>query len=133
MPWAIAAFLAVRRAAFDQVGGFDERQWMYAEDLDLGWRLHRAGWLTVHEPAAVVDHDGSVATTAAFGDERRARWQEATYSWMRRRRGPARTAAMAAVNAAGAAVRLALGRAGTRADNRDWLRLHLRGLRAARS
>jgi N-acetylglucosaminyl-diphospho-decaprenol L-rhamnosyltransferase len=133
VPWSIAAFLALRRAAFDQVGGFDPRQWMYAEDLDLGWRLHRAGWLTVHEPGAVVDHEGSVATTAAFGDERRRRWQAATYTWMRRRRGPGRTAAVASLSAAGAAARLALGRGGAREENREWLRLHLRGLRADRS
>src|ERR1700744_385291 len=33
--WAIGAMLLLRRAAFDAVGGFDERQWMYAEDLDM--------------------------------------------------------------------------------------------------
>src|SRR6202011_88109 len=46
VPWAVAAFLLIRRAAWDQLGGFDERQWMYAEDLDLGWRLREAGWTT---------------------------------------------------------------------------------------
>jgi N-acetylglucosaminyl-diphospho-decaprenol L-rhamnosyltransferase len=134
VPWAIAAFLAVRRRAFDQIGGFDPRQWMYAEDLDLGWRLHDAGWLTVHDPAAVVDHDGSVATRAAFGDGRRRRWQDATYACMRRRRGPVRTAAVATLNAAGAAAHVVRGEGRWREENRDWLRLHLRGLRlAARS
>ena len=44
-------------AAWDEIGGFDERQWMYAEDLDLGWRLHQAGWATRYEPDAVVDHE----------------------------------------------------------------------------
>ncbi|TML25781.1 MAG: glycosyltransferase, partial [Actinobacteria bacterium] len=44
VPWAIGAFLLVRRPAWDAAGGFDESQWLYAEDLDLGWRLRRAGW-----------------------------------------------------------------------------------------
>jgi N-acetylglucosaminyl-diphospho-decaprenol L-rhamnosyltransferase len=53
VPWAVAAFLLLRRTAWDEVGGFDERQWMYAEDLDLGWRLRQAGWATRYEPRAV--------------------------------------------------------------------------------
>ena len=40
--WALGAFLLVKREAFDAVGGFDEDQWMYAEDLDLAWRLRDA-------------------------------------------------------------------------------------------
>src|SRR5581483_2913353 len=67
VPWAIGAFLLLRRAAFDAVGGFDERQWMYAEDLDLGWRLHDAGWSTRYEPAARVLHADGAATAVAFG------------------------------------------------------------------
>jgi N-acetylglucosaminyl-diphospho-decaprenol L-rhamnosyltransferase len=63
VPWAVAAFLVFRRTAWDEVGGFDERQWMYAEDLDLGWRLHEAGWATRFEPRAVVDHHHAAATT----------------------------------------------------------------------
>jgi N-acetylglucosaminyl-diphospho-decaprenol L-rhamnosyltransferase len=30
VPWAIGAFLLLRRKAFDAVGGFDDRQWLYA-------------------------------------------------------------------------------------------------------
>ena len=44
--WAVGAFLLVRREAWDAAGGFDDQQWMYAEDLDLGWRIHQAGWRT---------------------------------------------------------------------------------------
>lgn len=108
VPWAVGAFLLVRRQAWAQIGGFDERQWMYAEDLDLGWRLARAGWHTRYVPGAVVDHADGAAATQAFGDSGRTeRWQEATYEWMRRRRGPARTRAFAAIQIAGQLLRLA--------------------------
>ncbi len=50
------AFMLIRRAALGQVGDFDERYWMYMEDLDLCYRFHRAGWLVWYEPAATVIH-----------------------------------------------------------------------------
>jgi GT2 family glycosyltransferase len=95
VPWAVGAFLLVRRTAWEAVGGFDERQWMYAEDLDLGWRLHKAGWATRYEPRAVVDHEESAATTLAWGTELAPLWQRSTYGFLARRRGIARTWATA--------------------------------------
>ena len=100
--WAIGAFLVVRRAAWDAVGGFDPQQWMYAEDLDLGWRAACAGWRTHYVPAARVLHHASAATTQAWGDERTLRWLRSTYAWMLRRRGPLRTRATALINVLGA-------------------------------
>jgi len=103
--WAIGAFLLVRRAAWDAAGGFDQGQWMYAEDLDLGWRVARAGWSTHYVPSARVLHHASAATTQAWGDERTLRWLRSTYAWMLRRRGLARTRITAAINVAGAYAR----------------------------
>ena len=139
VPWAVGAFLLVRREAWDAIGGFDERQWMYAEDLDLGWRLREAGWATRYEPRAAVLHELSQAAIQAFGDERTERWMRATYAWMVRRRGPLRTRATAAVNVAGAGARWVtfalLSRIagprwnGPRDANRAWARMHSIGLR----
>jgi N-acetylglucosaminyl-diphospho-decaprenol L-rhamnosyltransferase len=103
--WAIGAFLLVRRAAWDAAGGFDQGQWMYAEDLDLGWRAARAGWSTRYVPSARVLHHASAATTQAWGDERTLRWLRSTYAWMLRRRGLIRTRVTAAINVAGAYAR----------------------------
>jgi N-acetylglucosaminyl-diphospho-decaprenol L-rhamnosyltransferase len=103
--WAIGAFLLVRRAAWDAAGGFDRGQWMYAEDLDLGWRAARAGWSTRYVPSARVLHHASAATTQAWGDERTLRWLRSTYAWMLRRRGLIRTRVTAAINVAGAYAR----------------------------
>ncbi len=47
---------AYRREAWEQVGGFDERLFMYLEDVDLAWRLQKAGWESVFAPEARVYH-----------------------------------------------------------------------------
>jgi N-acetylglucosaminyl-diphospho-decaprenol L-rhamnosyltransferase len=139
VPWAIGAFLLVDRDAWDEVGGFDPAQWMYAEDLDLGWRLHRAGRPTRYVPEAPVVHFGSAAAEQAWGDARVERWMDATYAWMLRRRGAPRTRVVAAINVAGAGAREALFGAlsrldgerwsGPRAESREWRRVHAIGLR----
>ncbi len=103
--WAVGAFLLVRRRAWDQVGGFDSGQWMYAEDLDLGWRLARRGWKARYVPEARVHHEESAATTKAWGDDRHQRWHASTYAWMARRRGLAVARAVAAINVVGFALR----------------------------
>jgi len=54
--WVSGTCLLARRSAFDAVGGFDESYFMYVEDVDLCWRLHRAGWRVGYEPRARVVH-----------------------------------------------------------------------------
>jgi N-acetylglucosaminyl-diphospho-decaprenol L-rhamnosyltransferase len=107
VPWAAGAFMIVRREAWEAAGGFDEAQWMYTEDLDLGWRLAKAGWATRYEPRSEVRHHASAATTAAWGEGQTERWLLSTYAWMLRRRGPLRMRAFALLNLAGAVARWA--------------------------
>jgi N-acetylglucosaminyl-diphospho-decaprenol L-rhamnosyltransferase len=61
--WVSGAFFVVRRVAWDSVGGFDEKYFMYVEDVDLCWRLHRAGWGSWYEPAAEVVHEQGLSAS----------------------------------------------------------------------
>jgi N-acetylglucosaminyl-diphospho-decaprenol L-rhamnosyltransferase len=62
--WLSGACLLVRRSVFDELGGFDDGYFMYFEDVDLGYRIGRAGFRNVYVPAAVVTHTGAHATAA---------------------------------------------------------------------
>jgi GT2 family glycosyltransferase len=53
-PSACAALY--RRTMLDEIGGFDERFFLYCEDTDLGLRARWAGWKCVYVPEAVVEH-----------------------------------------------------------------------------
>lgn len=60
--WLSGSCLLLRWDAFDQVGGFDERYFMYMEDVDLGDRLLRAGYENIYCPTAQITHaQGHVA------------------------------------------------------------------------
>ena len=60
--WGGAASMLVRRSAFDAIGGFDERFFMYSEDLDLCARLGNAGHRLRYLPEAVTMHAWGAST-----------------------------------------------------------------------
>jgi GT2 family glycosyltransferase len=101
--WAVGAALLLRRAAVDDIGGFDERYFMYAEDLEWCWRARSAGWTVRFEPAAVVCHVGNASGARRFGDARTAAVLRNTYRFYGRTHGRASVAAFRLLNAAGAA------------------------------
>jgi N-acetylglucosaminyl-diphospho-decaprenol L-rhamnosyltransferase len=79
--WLSGACVLVRRSAFEQVGGFDDRFFMYFEDVDLGKQLGDAGWENVYVPSAKVVHVG--ATTASRYPSRTQRaHHESAYLYM---------------------------------------------------
>jgi len=63
--WVSGAFCVIRRSAFEAAGGFDEAFFLYFEDIDLCFRLRKAGWSVVYLPTAEADHEGG-ATTAVY-------------------------------------------------------------------
>jgi GT2 family glycosyltransferase len=54
----IGAFYLVRRTVFEQLSGFDERFFVYLEDLDFSYRAWRAGWRTLFVADAQTYHRG---------------------------------------------------------------------------
>lgn len=60
--WVSGAAIWLRRDAVAAVGGWDERYFMYVEDVDLCWRLRSAGWRIGYEPGGTVTHVQGAAT-----------------------------------------------------------------------
>ena len=60
------AAMFVRRTVFDALEGFDERYFMFFEDVDLGWRLNLAGWWFTYVPTSIAYHKHH-ASMRAFG------------------------------------------------------------------
>ena len=54
--WAQGACLLIRRELLDQIGGFDDEFFLYAEEVDFAYRAMRAGWRAYLVPAAWVRH-----------------------------------------------------------------------------
>jgi N-acetylglucosaminyl-diphospho-decaprenol L-rhamnosyltransferase len=67
--WAVAACLLAPTATLRRLGPFDERIFMYAEDMDLGLRAAEAGVETIFRPDARVVHLDAHSTEVAFGGE----------------------------------------------------------------
>lgn len=54
--WSSGAAFAIRRELFQKVNGFDKAIFMYAEDVDLSWRLRSNGYILKYCPNAVIWH-----------------------------------------------------------------------------
>jgi GT2 family glycosyltransferase/glycosyltransferase involved in cell wall biosynthesis len=63
-----AAFF-MSAALYREIGGFDERFFMFYEDVDLGWRLNLLGWRVRYVPESVAYHRHHV-TMKKFGNYR---------------------------------------------------------------
>jgi GT2 family glycosyltransferase len=73
VPWVMGAALAIRRNAFQAVGGFDEEFFMYGEEIDLCRRLAAAGFEIHYAPVTTVIHLGGASTAASAKRMRRER------------------------------------------------------------
>jgi len=100
--WVTGACLFIPRRAFDALGGFDERYFLYYEETDLCRRARRRGWKTVYDPRIVCEHlhplqDRPVNPVVAghIRDSRRLYFrthcgplESAALEWIDRFRGP---------------------------------------------
>ena len=60
--WVSGCCMLVPRAAFDEVGAFDERFPLYGEELDFATRLRAAGLTVLFTPAVEIVHEIGVST-----------------------------------------------------------------------
>ncbi len=56
--WASGAAFLIKTTLFKEIGGFDGSYFAHLEEIDLCWRLKRAGYKIVYEPKSVVMHVG---------------------------------------------------------------------------
>jgi GT2 family glycosyltransferase len=117
-PYAQTANCAVRRTAFEAVGGFDESA-RCGEDADLCFRLAAAGWSLEERPHAGVEHRTRATLAALLGQLARhgagAAWLERRYPGEFPSPRPREVAGRAGRSAAAMAVALARGRGGAAA------------------
>ena len=88
--WVSGSCLIVRRSLFEELGGFDERYFMFAEDMDLCWRAKRAGHQVGTAPDAVVTHVEGVSRRVAPYRMQVAHHRSALRFAVRTTSGPAR-------------------------------------------
>ncbi|HXV33333.1 MAG TPA: glycosyltransferase family 2 protein [Gaiellaceae bacterium] len=62
------AVMLVRRDVYEATGGFDPDFFMYGEEMDICYRVGRAGWEVVFDPEAEFVHVGGVSTGARWGE-----------------------------------------------------------------
>ena len=134
--WAVGAVHVIRRAALgDPDHAYSERTFMYAEDLELCFRLHEHGWRVVFDPDAEVVHVLNAAGAVEFGEARDDRWLGAAYDWYAGTHGATAARAWAAANCTGLAakwvVASVVGRPNLRRTVGSLLRIHARHLISA--
>jgi GT2 family glycosyltransferase len=61
--FTLGATMMLRREVIQQTGMFDEQFFMYCEEIDWAWRIHKAGWKILCVPSARVVHLAGQSTT----------------------------------------------------------------------
>jgi GT2 family glycosyltransferase len=64
--WVSGAFFLTRRALFNEVGGFDEKYFMYTEEVDLCWRIVDKGFSVWYLPKWSIIHLGGASSSCEF-------------------------------------------------------------------
>lgn len=131
--WVVGAVHVIRAAALVDRPPYDERWFMYVEDLELCWWLARHGWRRRFEADIAVPHAGNASGATAWGDGYMGRCHDAIYDWYEQEEGAARVRALAALNALRVASRTGAGLAARRPPDhvaalRRELKHHLRAV-----
>lgn len=79
---AIGAALAIRRAMMNEIGVFDERFFLYHEEVDYAKRAAEAGWETWFVPASEAVHEGMGSARGQYSVEKRKQTSRRKY-WIK--------------------------------------------------
>lgn len=90
----MGAFLLIRRSLFEALGGFDERYFVYFDDVDLCLSAREAGWGVVHHAGGEAEHKGC-GTTESIKDIRLFYALRSRLLFAAKRFGPGALAAVA--------------------------------------
>jgi GT2 family glycosyltransferase len=101
------AAMMVRREVFAKTGGFDERYFMYGEDLEWCMRVRDLGWRVTFTPEIKIVHLDHRSSEKLYGDSRINLCLQRYYEIYRERRGTAAMSVLFGVKTVGAALRLA--------------------------
>ncbi len=105
--WCHGAFLLGRRDELLALGGYDERYFLYAEDMDLCFRVHESGKSVVYLPQVSILHEGNAAGAELLGERRAAAIFASQLAFHRHRHGAAATLLLRALAAAAFGARAA--------------------------
>lgn len=81
----MGAALAVRREVMDQVGMFDERYFMYFDEVDWCYRIKQAGWKIKFFPQVSIIHHWAQSTKQALFKMNK-QWYISFYKYLRKNR-----------------------------------------------
>jgi GT2 family glycosyltransferase len=108
--WISGVCMAMPKRAYDQVGGFDARYFLYAEDMDLCRRLKSAGWAVFHlNRHGIVHHCGASSKTEAQRLRNALLQQRHFVTLMTQSMPPAQSIAAKLVLGAGLGIRIVIG------------------------
>jgi N-acetylglucosaminyl-diphospho-decaprenol L-rhamnosyltransferase len=102
------AGLLMRKQVFDHVGGFSKEYFMYAEEVDLCYRVHRAGLKVLHCGDAQVVHFGGQSTKQCEEGYADLAMRESIHQFLLRTQGATSAALYRAALVVGAALRVSI-------------------------
>lgn len=87
LDWVTGAFMMIPRKLFNQVKGFDKKIWLYVEELELCYRIKKAGYQIVYDPTHSITHlaggsgtsfiaiTNEIKNTIYFFSKHKPKWQ----------------------------------------------------------
>jgi GT2 family glycosyltransferase len=107
------ACLMTSRAVFERVGGFSTEYFLYAEDVDLCWKIRRTGLRVCHVPDAEVVHYGGGSSAKSSDGFSEVVMRESIHRFLQKTRGARYASAYRIAMRAAAALRILLLRSAT--------------------